>query len=62
MVTSWLPRCPVRGCSTPLPAMRSTSPLSVSGGTTSSALPSIVGTLTVLQAHSHSHTTTQHSS
>jgi hypothetical protein len=49
MVTSWLPRCAVRGFFTPLPRICSTSPLSVSGGTTSSALPSIVGTVTVLQ-------------
>jgi hypothetical protein len=51
MVTIWAPLCPVRGFTTPLPRICSTSPPSVSGGTTSSDLPSMVGTVTVLRTY-----------
>lgn len=48
IVTSWLPRPRPRGSCTPLPARRNASPFMVQGGTTTSAMPSIVGTVSVL--------------
>jgi hypothetical protein len=46
--TSWSPRPRPRGSCTPLPAMSSVSPFIVTGGTTTSDMPSIVGTVSRL--------------